>query len=53
MNLVLLSDHMWFAVMDEKQATEFILDYTWKADIKDRYGIYIDGTTGERKVIRP
>lgn len=39
-NVVLLSDHIWFAVMDKEQAQKFVNQHNYQAP--NHYGIYID-----------
>ena len=39
-NVILLSDHTWYAVMDKKQAQKFVNQHKYQVPM--HYGIYID-----------
>lgn len=39
-NVILLSDHVWYAVADKEQAQKFVNQHKYKDPM--HYGIYID-----------
>ena len=39
-NVVLLRDHVWYAVMDKEQAQNFVNHH--KYTVPNHYGVYID-----------
>ena len=39
-NVILLSDHVWYVVIDKEQAQKFVNHHKYK--VPDHYGIYID-----------
>lgn len=40
-NIILLSDHTWYAVCDKEQAQKFVNNHKW-GDLPFAYGIYIE-----------
>ena len=39
-SVILLSDHVWYAVLDKEQAQRFVNEHKYKVPF--HYGIYID-----------